>query len=156
MTPLKRIVSGGQTGVDRAALDAAMAAGLPHGGKCPAGRRAEDGRIPACYQLEETPSEAYHVRTEENVINSDATLIVYRERLQGGTKLTCRLARKHERPHLLVDLNQAREPEDVARWITENRIGCLNVAGPRESSSNGIGAAARQFLDQVLARIVHE
>ena len=102
-----KIISGGQTGVDRGALDAAMELGIPHGGWCPRGRTAEDGRIPDRYQLRETDSPDYSFRTEQNVLDSDATLILYRGRIAGGTELTLRLARQHGRPHLVVDLDAA-------------------------------------------------
>lgn len=85
---VRRIVSGGQTGVDRAALDVAMQLSIEHGGWCPRGRLAEDGTIPSRYDLRETRSAKYHVRTERNVVDSDATLILYRKSLTGGTLLT--------------------------------------------------------------------
>ena len=93
-----KIISGGQTGVDRGALDAAIALGVPHGGWCPHGRLAEDGIIPARYQLRQTDSPEYHVRTEKNVQDSDATLILYRGEMKGGTKLTWQLAERHAKP----------------------------------------------------------
>ncbi|MCE5266403.1 MAG: putative molybdenum carrier protein [Planctomycetaceae bacterium] len=145
-----RIISGGQTGVDRAALDAAMELGIAHGGWCPLGRLAEDGRIPDRYQLTETDSPVYAVRTERNVVESDATLILYRGRISGGTKLTLQLARRHSKPHLKVDLDAAPEPVDVCRWLAEYHIETLNVAGPRESQSPGIGVLAHAFLLRVL------
>ena len=104
---LVKIVSGGQTGVDRAGLDAAIALGIDHGGWCPRGRRAEDGRIPDSYQLKETPQRDYSVRTEQNVVESDGTLILYRRRLSGGTALTFRLAQKHNRPCCRIDLEES-------------------------------------------------
>jgi len=148
---VKRIVSGGQTGVDRAALDVAIELGLPHGGWCPRGRRAEDGPIPARYRLQETESAAYHVRTERNVIDSDATLVLTRGEPVGGTALTVRLANQHGRPLLVVDL--ARQPLDVATvrtWISNSSAGVLNVAGPRESQQPDIGRQAAEFLGSVL------
>jgi hypothetical protein len=145
-----RIVSGGQTGVDRAALDAAIERGVPHGGWCPLGRTAEDGRIPDRYQLRETDSPDYAFRTEQNVLDGDATLILYRGRISGGTELTLRLARQHGRPHLAVDLDAAAEPAEVRRWLEEYAVETLNVAGPRESQSPGIGAMARDFVRSIL------
>jgi len=145
-----KIVSGGQTGVDRGALDAAMALGIPHGGWCPRGRLAEDGPIPLIYQLAETDSPVYAVRTEKNVLDSDATLILCRGRPSGGTDLTLRLARRHARPHLLVDLN---EPvlAKVRRWLANIRPATLNVAGPRESQAPGIAVQAAKLLIRLFA-----
>ena len=146
-----KIVSGGQTGVDRGALDAAIELGIPHGGWCPSGRLAEDGPIPARYRLTETKSPEYSVRTEQNVLDSDATLILYRGPLSGGTELTYRMAVKHEKPHLLLDLSKCPDPTAVRDWTRSNKIAVLNVAGPRESSSPGIAGSAAQFLQGVLA-----
>ena len=146
-----RIVSGGQTGVDRAALDVALELGLPCGGWCPRGRLAEDGPVPARYVLSETPDEAYEQRTEWNVRDSDGTLIFHRGSLSGGTALTLRLARRYERPVLTVDLDDDPKPVVVADWIDRTAIEVLNIAGPRESGSPGIHEAACRFLRKVLA-----
>ena len=143
------IISGGQTGVDRAALDAAIELGIPHGGWCPAGRKAEDGPLPDRYQLKETESPEYHVRTEQNVIDSDGTLILYRDEISGGTRLTHRLAVKHGRPFLLANLSHEHALGDIRRWMQENRIRRLNIAGPRESSAAGVGMQARELLLQL-------
>jgi len=140
-----KIVSGGQTGVDRGALDAAMALGIPHGGWCPKGRLAEDGPIRSIYQLTETDSAVYAVRTERNVVDSDATLIVCRGRPTGGTDLTLRLARRHAKPHLVVDLNGPVLAK-IRRWLAKVRPATLNVAGPRESQAPGIAAQAKELL----------
>jgi hypothetical protein len=145
-----KIISGGQTGVDRGALDAAIELGIGHGGWCPLGRLAEDGRIPDRYQLHETDSPEYAVRTERNVVESDATLILFRGRIAGGTELTLRLAKRHGRPHMAVDLDAAPEPAAVRRWLDHERVEILNVAGPRESQNPGIGALAREFLARLL------
>ncbi len=147
---IRRIVSGGQTGVDRGALDAALELGIEHGGWCPRGRLAEDGVIPSAYQMVETQSDEYPVRTERNVIDSDGTLILYRSRLAGGTHLTRRMAAKHRRPCCLVDLGQDLDFDGVGRWLIDSNIQTLNVAGPRESSSPGIGRAAMVYLVQLL------
>lgn len=143
---VRQIVSGGQTGVDRGALDAAIKLKLPHGGWCPRGRLAEDGAIPKRYRLKETDSPDYKLRTELNVVDSDGTLILYRTELSGGTELTYRLAARHGKPYLLVDLDQAPDPTLVRRWIGSGDIHVLNVAGPRESTSAGIARAARDFI----------
>jgi len=155
-----RIVSGGQTGVDRAALDVAGARGVPAGGWCPKGRRAEDGAIPARYPLHETASDAYEERTELNVRDSDATLILNRGPLEGGTGLTAELARRMGRPCLVVDLGApgAVLPDEAAAtaaaWLAEipapGRPITLNVAGPRESKAPGVGEQAARFLARVL------
>jgi hypothetical protein len=141
-----KIISGGQTGVDRGALDAAIALGIPHGGWCPRGRLAEDGRIPDRYQLCETDSPDYPSRTEQNVLDSDATLILYRGRIAGGTEFTLRLAQQHGQPHRIVDLDAGADPAEVRRWLAEHAVKILNVAGPRESQSPGISAIAREFI----------
>ena len=146
----RRIVSGGQTGVDRAALDVAIALGIPHGGWCPRGRRAEDGVIAARYALREHASADYDERTEANVVDSDGTLILYRGALEGGTKLTREIAARHRKPLLVVDLAEAPDPTAVRRWIDDERIAVLNVAGPRESGRPGIGREAAAFLSRVL------
>jgi hypothetical protein len=149
---IQRIVSGGQTGVDRGALDAAIAAGVEHGGWCPRGRRAEDGSIPRRYRLRQTKASSYRVRTEQNVVDSDGTLILYRQRLYGGTELTRRLAEKYGKPCLAVDLEQAADPQPVSSWIEEQGIAVLNIAGPRESSSPGIARQACEFVAVLLGR----
>jgi hypothetical protein len=143
-----KIVSGGQTGVDRGALDAAMALGIPHGGWCPKGRRAEDGAVPSIYQLAETDSPQYAVRTERNVLQSDATLILCHGRPSGGTELTLRLAERHQRPYLVVDAG-APPSAKVRRWLAKIRPATLNVAGPRESQAPGIAAQAAEFLTRL-------
>jgi len=102
---IKKIVSGAQTGVDRAGLDAAMKLGVATGGWCPAGRLAEDGTIPEKYALTETESADYKVRTEWNVRDSDATLILNLGPLEGGTALTTELAKQHKKPCLIVRLD---------------------------------------------------
>ena len=149
ITRVERVVSGGQTGVDRAALDVALDLGIPCGGWCPAGRRAEDGTIPERYPLRETESASYPVRTERNVRDSDATLIVYRKKMRGGTALTARLAHHHGKPCLAQEIAAA-DPEAIRRWLAERHVRVLNVAGPRESESPGIHAEATALLRQVL------
>jgi hypothetical protein len=147
---LAMIVSGGQAGVDRGALDAAIAAGLAHGGWCPRGRRGEDGVIPAKYRLAETPFSRYAVRTAWNVRDSDATLVLASGQPAGGTKLTVAFARRFGRSCLIVDLDGDADAEAVAEWIGERGVGVLNVAGPRESETPGIGEKARRFVAAVI------
>jgi predicted Rossmann fold nucleotide-binding protein DprA/Smf involved in DNA uptake len=149
---VERVVSGGQTGVDRAALDVAMALGLTCGGWCPRGRRAEDGPIPSGYPLQETPGAAYPERTAWNVRDSDATLVLTLGKPRGGTALTIGLARKAGKPLLVVDLD-AGVPgaAEVRAWLVREGVRTLNVAGPRESERPGTRARASRFLRAAFA-----
>lgn len=157
-----RVVSGGQTGVDRAALDAAMAVGLPVGGWCPAGRRAEDGPIDPRYPLRETEAVGYRMRTRFNVRDSDGTLIVAPAELTGGTAYTVACAERFERPchHLVVDAagqpDASPDLDAVAEWLRAHQIRVLNVAGPRESTVPGIYASARTVLSALFVRVLAE
>lgn len=149
---LSRVISGGQTGVDRAGLDAAAEAGIPIGGCCPKGRKAEDGVIPACYPLEELQASEYSTRTERNVIDSDGTLILNKGALTEGTKATYDFTLHHHKPSLIVqlDADPVADPQHVVNWITEKHISVLNVAGPRESKfPEGIYKQAHDFLLQL-------
>jgi putative molybdenum carrier protein len=145
-----RIVSGGQTGVDRAALDVALALEVPCGGWCPRERRAEDGPIPDRYPLTETPTASYPERTESNVRDSDGTLILTEGPPHGGTALTIELAGRLNKPYLVVDLTTCPAADTVQAWLRSHRIGVLNVAGPREGERPGIYTRAAGFLRQVL------
>jgi hypothetical protein len=149
-----KLISGGQTGVDRGALQAAIDAGAPHGGWCPLGRLAEDGHVPERFNLREADSPDYQRRTELNVLEADATLILRRgPRLSGGTALTRRLARQHNRPCLVVDLDGiGDQTARVRRWLRRHKVETLNVAGPRESQSPGIAAAAHEFVARLLKK----
>ena len=150
-TPLQKIVFGGQSGVDRGALDAAMEARFPHGGWCPRGRLAEDGPIDRRYALTDTDSAQYAVRTERNVFDSDATLILCRGPLTGGTLLTRQLAERHGKPLLVVDLDLPLDLQEARQFVSEHDLRTLNVAGPRESSSPGICARAAEFVARLLS-----
>jgi hypothetical protein len=150
-TKVEKIISGGQTGVDRAALDAALELGIPCGGWCPKGRRAEDGIIPSKYPLEETSSPDYPQRTEFNIQDSDGTLILSWSTLLGGTLLTLKLARKHHKTYLLIDLSEGGEALRVGEWIRNSAVQILNVAGPRESEVPGIHDRALNFLREVFS-----
>ena len=146
----RKIVSGGQTGVDRAALDVALQLGIPCGGWCPKGRRAEDGVIDPRYLLQETESPEYSVRTEMNVKDSDATLILNQGLLTEGTALTLELATTYKKPYLVMDLSGSNDPAHCRGWMQDLKIEVLNVAGPRESKEPGIYEKAMEFLGQIL------
>lgn len=148
--PIKKILSGGQTGVDRAALDAGLALDIPIGGWCPRNRKAEDGKISEQYPLKETESDHYPVRTEWNIRDSDGTLILYRRKLRGGTLLTKKLAESLYKPLLLIDLTHKLAPYQLTQWLDENSIHILNIAGPRESQSPGIYQEAKKLLLSLL------
>jgi len=148
-----RVISGGQTGADRAALDAALDAGLPCGGWCPKGRRAEDGRVPDRYPLRELGSPKYRARTRQNVLDSDGTLVVAFGEPTGGTALTVRFCDQHGKPRLIVDANNAppdQAAESVVAWLTSHHILTLNVAGPRASQQPGIGNYVYRLVARVL------
>ncbi len=146
-----KIISGGQTGVDRAALDAALELGLPIGGWCPKGRRAEDGPIDLKYPLKETDSAAYPIRTEKNILEADGTLILTRGKPKGGTSLTIKLARFHKRPYQVIDLNKGADKKGVWEWAKRNEVAVLNVAGPREGEAPGVYKQAFGFLKGLLS-----
>lgn len=147
---ISKIISGGQTGVDRAALDVAIELGIPHGGWCPLGRLSEDGTIPAIYNLTETDSSDYRVRTQQNIKDADRTLIINIGRLTGGTLLTARTCIKLDSDYKVVDLNNI-DIISVYKWlIGPTREYVLNVAGPRESKHCGIYNMARKFLKDAI------
>lgn len=145
-----KIVSGGQTGVDRAALDVALAIGLPCGGWVPRGRRAEDGPLDGLYPVQETKSSAYEPRTAANVQDSDGTLILTRGEPTGGTKLALDTAGAAGKPYHIVDLKRTHSPLAALRWLEAKRPRVLNVAGPRESEAPGIYEEAKTFLTHLL------
>ncbi|MEA3364679.1 MAG: putative molybdenum carrier protein [Candidatus Hydrogenedentes bacterium] len=150
--PINRVISGGQTGVDRAALDVALRLGIGCGGWCPKGRFAEDGVLPPNYPLKETPTPVYAERTEWNVRDADGTLVLTWGPPTEGTAFTVDMARKHNKPVLIVDLETKKSgPEHVEKWLLENRIRTLNVAGPRESKCPGIYQDASAFLETLLS-----
>jgi hypothetical protein len=152
---IKKIISGGQTGADRAALDVAIELGIPHGGRIPLGKKTEDGRLPDEYRLLETTSIDYSLRTELNVLDSDGTLIVSHGDLTGGSALTQDLARKHRQPCLHIDLimtSESKTAEIITSWIDARKIKTLNVAGPRASKDPRIYEATRRVLKAVIVR----
>ena len=151
--PALTIFSGGQTGVDRAALDAALAAGTPCGGWCPAGRIAEDGVLPEHYPLREVANGGYRKRTRANVLDSGGTLVIHAGELEGGTAQTVDFCRAHGKPCLLIDSN-AVTPEAAAamvrRFVAQHLIAVLNVAGPRASRHPKIYEYALAIVTLVL------
>lgn len=149
---IRSIVSGGQTGADRAALDWALANGVDHGGWCPKGRKAEDGVLNERYRLQETASEGYLERTRRNVIHSDGTLLINLGELDGGSLETVRFAERYRKPLFVIQLDagiQATAVEQVLEWLRREPISTLNVAGPRESKRPGIYKATRALLDRM-------
>lgn len=143
------LISGGQSGADRAALDWAIGQAVRHGGWCPRGRKTEDGVLPERYRLQETPGASYLQRTEWNVRDSDATLIfTLTERLDGGSKRTSAFAESLGKPWLHV--RPGVHPKYVARFLNRHRVRTLNVAGKRESSAPGIGGLVLQTLSQAM------
>lgn len=149
----EKIVSGGQTGADQGALDAALALNHPCGGWCPEGRLSETGRIPDRYPVTEHSSSEYAVRTEANVVDSDGTLIFTYGEPTGGTKLTVELAGKHGKPHYIFDFEdeaQNHDPEVIQQWGQDNNVYVLNVAGPKESKNPGTHALVRSVMLMLL------
>ena len=136
--------------MDRAALDCAIALDIPHGGWCPAGRRAEDGIIPEHYRLVETDSPEYVDRTRKNVEDSGGTLILNRNQLEGGTAATLGFARSCGKPVMVVDLDSPPATDDIRNWLAANHIKHCNVAGPRESKIPGIYRQAYRYLIKIL------
>lgn len=164
MLKLRKIVSGGQAGVDRGGLLAAIGLGIDHGGWCPKGRRAEDGEIPSMYQLQETASDGYERRTERNVIDSDATIVITRGMMTPGSRRTMEICERWERTVLHVDL-AAKAPRPLVRitpkplepdqipldlqvfwWLLRGEFEVVNVAGTRESKAPGIQRQTEQLL----------
>ncbi|MEE8431636.1 MAG: putative molybdenum carrier protein [Candidatus Desulfatibia sp.] len=147
---VKKIISGAQTGADQAALDVALKLGIPHGGWIPKGRLTENGPLEDKYQLQEMDSTNYNKRTEQNVIDSDGTLIISHGLLTGGSEFTREMAIQHNRPWLHVDLNKLiafHAAQEIRSWIKEHKIEVLNVAGPRASKDNKIYKAAADILE---------
>jgi hypothetical protein len=131
-----KIISGGQTGVDRAALDVALKHGIACGGWCPAGRLDEFGRIPDRYPVEELQTGGFEERTMQNVKDSGGTVIIYAGKLSGGTERTVRFCVELRRPHQIIDASKLSTEEAsklIAGFVRTNRIDLLNVAGPRQS-----------------------
>jgi len=151
--PLTKIVSGGQTGVDRGALEAALECGFACGGWCPQGRTAEDGPIPGRYPLSELPGAGYEGRTRRNVLDADGTVIIHLGELQGGTRQTAEHCVRRAKPHVLIDATSC-TPEQAAReiaaFVERESIAVLNVAGPRASKWPG----ARDFTYATVVQLL--
>ena len=150
---IEKVVSGGQTGVDRAALDAALKIGIGCGGWCPRDRRAEDGIIPKRYPLKQTKDSDYFERTRRNVEDANGTLIVAPGELNGGTLATLNYVQRIGKPFLIIDLdepNRERHLTGIIEWLHVHRIKILNVAGPRESGRPGIYDDALDLIARLL------
>jgi hypothetical protein len=150
---IAKIISGGQTGVDRGALDFAIRKGITHGGACPKGRLSENGRIPDKYNLTETSSKSYPGRTLKNVQAADGTLILSRGKPSGGTLLTVYFCNSVSKPRFVIDLNHPLQASDFWQWVKTTKIGTLNVAGPRESKQSGIKKQTIAALEQLWAKM---
>lgn len=151
---IRKVISGGQTGVDRAALDAAMEAGIPTGGYCPLGRLSEDGTIPERYPMIELDSSVYSQRTEKNVVASDGILILNIGELTEGTLLTREFAAQHGKPYLVVqlDVQKVIKQDRVINWLEEQEIQILNISGPRELQyTTGIYVEAHRYLQELFS-----
>lgn len=156
---ITKLVSGGQTGVDRAALDVAIELGIPHGGWCPRGRIAEDGIIPAKYKLQEpanpkkciSKNALYAERTVLNIRDSDGTLIIISKAATGGTKLTIEKAKELNKPCFIYNFSENPNMQDIVKWIKANNIHILNVAGPRGSKEPDIYAKAYNLLKDLFS-----
>ncbi|MGH8743325.1 MAG: putative molybdenum carrier protein [Burkholderiales bacterium] len=149
-----KIISGGQTGVDRGALDAALALGTPCSGWCPEGRPAEDGCIPERYPLKELAGAGYVERTLKNVMDSDGTLIINFGELQGGTEQTLWFCVERAKPYELLNADKVPVSEAarlIHAFVKKHRIRILNVAGPRASKEarayDYALEAVRRFLE---------
>jgi Circularly permutated YpsA SLOG family len=150
MKSIPKIVSGGQTGADRAALDWAVRHNVECGGWCPKGRKAEDGPIDPKYPLKETPSASYLQRTEWNARDSDATVLFSIEPdLTGGSKKTVEFARKLNKPWLHLCVGEKSSAEKLKAFVEQHRVRVLNVAGPRASKEPGVGDFVMRTLDKV-------
>ena len=151
-----KIVSGGQTGVDQGALAAALAAGTACGGWCPQGRRSEEGPIAPMYPVVELAGAGYVERTLQNVLDSDATAIIYNGVLEGGTDLTRTYCEQHARPHVLIDAAALSDDQAVTvlvNFVSGNKLRVLNVAGPRASKWPEAFGYAKSVVTEVLGQV---
>lgn len=155
MVMISKIISGGQTGADQGALDAAIELDISHGGWIPKGRKTEAGPFSPKYHLQEMPTASYQARTERNVVDSDGTLILSHGPLTGGSALTEEMAKKHTKPFLHIDLTETSRlgaAQRIASWISQMDIQVLNVAGPRASEDSDIYQATKEIMRAVIRR----
>lgn len=155
MLPLEKIISGGQTGADRAALDFAIEHNIPYGGWVPKGRKTEDGSLPLKYHLQEMPTENYSKRTLQNVLDADGTMIVSHGLLTGGSALTREFAIQHKKNWIHIDLRTVtlkEAAEMIILWLTENKIRILNIAGPKAGKDPKIYDATLQLLNETMIK----
>ncbi len=148
---IRKIISGGQTGADRAALDYAIGHNFPYDGWLPKGRKTEDGTLDPKYKLREMPTGEYSKRTEQNVIDSDGTVIVSHGFLTGGSALTREFAKQHARPWIHIDLAELScqiAAQRLAEWISRHEIKTLNVAGPKAGKDPAIYEATMLLLEE--------
>jgi hypothetical protein len=150
---VKKIISGGQTGADQAALNVAIKLGISHGGWIPKGRLTENGMLDNKYHLKEMETTNYNLRTEQNVIDSDGTLIISHGKLTGGSEYTRDMALRHGRPWLHINLNKTKSSQaasQIKHWLAEHEIDVLNVAGPRASKDPAIYRSTTDVLESAL------
>lgn len=156
MHRIEKIISGGQTGADRAALDFAIENNIPYGGWLPKGRITEDGTLPEKYHLQEMPTEDYSKRTEKNVLDSDATVIISHGFLTGGSALTREYAILHNKHWIHIDMNELSLDEAadaMIAWLSENQIRILNVAGARAGKDPSIYDTVARLLKVTLSAV---
>ncbi len=154
---IKKIITGGQTGADQAGLDVAIKHGIPHGGWIPKGRLTEDGPLGEEYKLQEMETDSFPKRTEQNVLEADGTLVVTNGRLAGGSALTVRMAVKHNKPWLHVEIRKMSmiyAVRLVQAWLIDNGVSVLNIAGPRASHDPEIYAVVKSLMERLLGRSV--
>lgn len=144
-----KIISGGQSGVDRAALDFCLENTIPCGGWCPKGRMAEDGIIANIYPLKETRTANYQERTRLNIIDSDASLLLYNSKMDKGTHYSLDTIRKFDKLYFQYDFSIENDPIIVSNWLKDNNISIINIVGPRESENPGIYVMVKSFLNEL-------
>ncbi len=153
---ISKIISGGQTGADRAGLDAAIELGIQYGGSIPSGRRTEDGHLPMKYQgMTETKSRHYQVRTEKNVMDADATLLFTGRKVGSGSALTRKAAERHHKPFLHINLDKKTDDEiigEVRLWLEDINPVILNIAGSRETEYKGIYGRVSGILKRIMGQ----